>query len=579
MGSGSPPPVRGRSADDIFRDLIEGFDAFNYVVRMDNPDDVRIYVNSVTEAALELHRAEIRISQATLHGYTHPEDRDWVMKRIDGAPALDGFEMEYRLLPPNGYVKWIQHTARMTPAEGRRPALWFGYVCDVTKDRLDYDALRRSERKYRVLVEKLPAIIYVCSNELEPQALYVSPEIESLLGYTAEEWSRGPHWTSTLHPDDSRRVTELWEQAIATAKPFRAEYRHLHRTGRTVWVRDSGIPILDDQGGVTFWQGVVQDIGDRKRAEEDLRRSESRYRALVELVPAVVYEMGPDDERRTLYMSPRVQDILGYTRQEWLDQPDIWIELLHPDDREIELAAHDELTLTKQPWHREYRLIASDGRVVWIRDQGQLIRDAHGAETWHGVMLDITAEKRAEEALLQAKDELEFRVLARTAELEEANEMMSLQIGERRRVETELRKTEERFRLLVEQVPAVVYISDVHAQIDTAASKAYVSPQIEALLGYAPAEWTGRAMWRERIHPDDRERIFQIVDETERTGLGYTEEYRYLAKDGRVVWVIDQVRLLERDAEGKPSLLQGVLLDITPRREAEAKATEIQKRP
>ncbi len=576
MASGWIPPKRDRTGDDIFCELIEGLDAFNYVVRMNRPDDARIYVNSVTEQELGLDRGDLQISRTTLHRYIHPEDLDRVTKCIAEAEAVGGFEMEYRLLPPNGYVKWIRHTARVTPAEGHRPALWFGYVCDVTRDRLDYEALRRSERKYRNLVEQLPAIIYVDSNDEQTTGLYVSPEVVSLIGYTPEEWVSEGFWDSTLHPDDRERVLEQWAQSVATTIPFHAEYRYIHKAGHSVWVRDTATPMRDAEGNIMFWQGIIQDIGDRKRAEEDLRHSEARYRALVELVPAVVYEMGPDDERRTLYVSPHVQQILGYSRREWLDQPDIWIELLHPDDREIELAAHDELTKTKQPWHREYRLIASDGRVVWVRDQGQLVRDPRGVETWHGVMLDITAEKRAEEALRQGKDELELRVLARTAELEEANEMMSLEIGERRRVEAELRGAEERFRLLVEQLPAVVYVWDVGTPPDSPANKSYMSPQIEPMLGYTPAEWVSGTLWRERMHPHDRERIFRLADETARTGAPFSEEYRYLARDGHVVWVIDQVRVLEHDDQGKPRLLQGVWLDITARREAEAKVVEIQ---
>ena len=79
-----------------------------------------------------------------------------------------------------------------------------------------------------------------------------------------------------------------------------------------------------------YWQGLIQDLTDRKRAEDSFRASEARYRMLVEEVPAVVYEMDPDDERRTLFVSPQVEALFGYSREEWLDQPDIWTELLHP---------------------------------------------------------------------------------------------------------------------------------------------------------------------------------------------------------------------------------------------------------
>src|SRR5437870_4800222 len=179
---------------------------------------------------------------------------------------------------------------------------------------------------------------------------------------------------------------------------------------------------------------------------ELLQQSESRYRALVENVPAIVYEMLPDDDRRTFYISPRVEEFLGYSREEWLEQPDIWMELLHPDDREVELAAHDKHNQTREPWRREYRLIASDGRAVWVRDQAVLVTDEQGEPVrWQGVMLDITERRELEGELHRANDELEFRVIARTTELAEANEMMTLEIGERRRVEQELREAEERY--------------------------------------------------------------------------------------------------------------------------------------
>ena len=112
-------------------------------------------------------------------------------------------------------------------------------------------------------------------------------------------------------------------------------------------------------------------------------------------------------------------------------------------------------------------MIAADGRVVWVRDQAVLLRDLDGRPlTWQGVMVDITAQKQAEEGLRTSNDDLEFRVLARTAQLEEANELMTLEIGERRRVERELRSAEERFRNLVEDLPAVVYRRQVAASDD-----------------------------------------------------------------------------------------------------------------
>jgi PAS domain S-box-containing protein len=323
---------------------------------------------------------------------------------------------------------------------------------------------------------------------------------------------------------------------------------------------------------------VILDITDRRHAQEIARHSEARYQALIEGIPAVVYEMDPDDERRTLYVSPHVEQVLGYSREEWLEQPDIWMELLHPDDREIQLAAHDLHNETGEPWTREYRLIANDGHVVWVSDLATLMRDGEGQpRTWQGVMLDITAQKEAEEALQLANDELEFRVVARTSQLADANEMMTLEIGERKRAEEQLRQAEERYRLLVERLPAVLYIWDTSER--SAQSDHYTSPMIEELTGFTRAEWLSSPdFWMERVHPHDRERVLSGVLRSEATGEPFDGEYRILAKDGHVVWVYDRATLLARDDRGRPRMFQGFLVDITARKAAEADARAAEER-
>jgi PAS domain S-box-containing protein len=305
---------------------------------------------------------------------------------------------------------------------------------------------------------------------------------------------------------------------------------------------------------------------------------EARYRALVENLPAVIYQVAPDDDRRTMYVSPHVETALGYSRDEWLGQPDIWMELLHPDDREQTLAAHDLHNETGWPWSREYRLIASDGRVVWFRDVATLVRDDGGRpQHWLGVQLDITELKGVEDELRAARDELELRVAERTAELEEANALMALEIGERRRAEADLRTAEHRYRLLAEQIPAVTYIWDANHP-DGAPVQYYTSPRIEQLLGYTVDEWHASAdFWMSRLHPDDRNAVIAAYLRSESTGEPFALEFRYLHKDGRIVWVADQALLMSRE-DGVPRLFQGVMIDVTARKEAERAAADSELR-
>jgi PAS domain S-box-containing protein len=429
---------------------------------------------------------------------------------------------------------------------------------------------RASEALYRSLLEQVPAVVYVDSNELEPASLYVSPQCEALLGRRPEEFLNDPSlWRRSIHPDDRERVLREWTAAVVRQERFECEYRWVAADGTVLWVRDGSLLVRDEGGRPLFWQGLLHDITASKGVEKALRGSEARYRFLVENIPAVVYMVAPDDDRRTLYVSPQVERTLGYTLKEWLDQPDMWMELLHPDDREPTLAEHDRHNETGEPWSREYRLIASDGRAVWFRDVANLVRAERGLPPhWLGVQLDVTELKIVEEQLRAARDDLERRVHERTAALEEANELMSLEIAERRRAEQELRDTEHRYRMLAEHIPAVTYIWPTDPD-----SAGYTSPRIEQLLGYTVDEWHRTPdFWESRLHPDDRTSVIAATMRSESTGEPYSMEFRYLHKDGHIVWVLDEAVLLTRDAGGRPQLFQGVMIDITARKEAETTA-------
>ena len=428
-----------------------------------------------------------------------------------------------------------------------------------------------SEALYRALVEQVPAVVYIDSDGQRPDSLYVSPQAERVFGYPPSAYTADPElWRDNTHPEDRPLVGEAWGRARANGEGFECEYRVRHRDGRWLWVRDGAVPVRGADDRIRAWQGVLHDVTAQKEAERALRGAEEKYRALVENMPAVVYLVAPDDDRRTLYVSPQVERALGYAREEWLDQPDIWMELLHPDDREQTLAAHDAANETGRPWSREYRLIASDGRAVWFRDVATLVRDREGrALHWQGVQLDITELKGAEEELRRTRDDLELRVLLRTHELEEANEMMALEIAERRRAEEDLRAAERKYRMLAEQIPAVTYVWEIAQQADQIV---YTSPQIERLLGYTAEEWGTTDLWTSRLHPDDRTRVLAATLRSQTTGESFSVEARYLAKDGHIVWVLDEAVLLERDREGRPKTFHGVLLDITARKEAEASA-------
>lgn len=426
------------------------------------------------------------------------------------------------------------------------------------------------------LVEQIPAVVYVLTFDEPPQVLYISPRCDEILGFLPDECEADPTvGFRHIHPDDAEPTYSRWRELMEAGSSFSGEYRYLHPDGRNRWLIDRARPVAGDDGRTKLVYGFIEDITARRHAEQELTGSETRYRALIENIPAVIYEMGPEDERRTIYVSPHVEKILGYTRAEWLDQPDIWTELLHPDDREIELAAHDLHNETGEPWLRRYRLIADDGRIVWVRDHAVLVRSGEDdPPRWHGVLLDVTAQKEAEDQLQQANDELEFRVATRTTALADANELMGIEIAERRRAQDDASLAEERLRVLVEHLPAVVYTWNLGDDPETE----YTSPQIQDMLGYTPEEWSDTDLWVERLHPHDRERVLASVKQCREAGKPLNIEYRYLDKEGRVVWVLDRGTLTRRDGAGRPGVFQGVMLPISARKAAEAKASQAETR-
>ncbi|MDP9330696.1 MAG: PAS domain-containing protein [Actinomycetota bacterium] len=143
-------------------------------------------------------------------------------------------------------------------------------------------------------------------------------------------------------------------------------------------------------------QKVAGRLGAALARAEDL---EAMYRSLVESLPAITYTEAVDDHR-VLSVSPQVKIMLGYTQEEWFSNPLLCEELLHPEDRDRVVEACNIANRNREPYRAEYRMIAKDGRIVWVRDEATLVYGSKGQPLcWQGVMLDITAERQAQEAL------------------------------------------------------------------------------------------------------------------------------------------------------------------------------------
>lgn len=139
------------------------------------------------------------------------------------------------------------------------------------------EALREVERRYRSLVEAIPAIAYITERDGQGAWTYVSPQVERILGYPPLEWTNRL-WLQLMDPEDRPRVKEQEERSWETGEPFRSEYRLVTRDRGVVWVRDEGVVVPDARGRPAFLQGVMYDITERKEAEEALQEAYERER-------------------------------------------------------------------------------------------------------------------------------------------------------------------------------------------------------------------------------------------------------------------------------------------------------------
>jgi diguanylate cyclase (GGDEF)-like protein/PAS domain S-box-containing protein len=254
----------------------------------------------------------------------------------------------------------------------------------------------------RTMVEQLPAILYIDALGGPSTGIFISSQVEQVLGFSVEEWLGDPElWANQLHPDDRAETLALALAGEKAGKPFSSEYRMIAKDGRTVWIHEECVCIRSETTGLPqYWQGVMVDITDRKEAETRLREAETHFQTLVEHIPAMLYIDPPDDADKSLYVSPQIEEILGVSAKEYIDNPSFWHDHLHPEDRERAEAEFTQFLETGEPESTNYRLIRPDGKVVWVHDRASIIRDDEGTATAiQGAMFDVTEQREAEQQL------------------------------------------------------------------------------------------------------------------------------------------------------------------------------------
>ncbi len=267
-------------------------------------------------------------------------------------------------------------------------------------------SLRESEARFRGAFDASSIGMALFSRE--GRFLQVNPALCRMIGYTAEELLARTFQDIT-HPDDVDIDRDLVRQLLANEiNTYQIEKDYIGKRGIRITGRLTVSVVRDAGAEPLYFVAQLQDITPFKASGAALREAEARYRSLVEQIPAAVYLDDATGLGRPLYVSPRIEAMLGYTPEEWIGSPQLWTERVHPDDRSRILNAVADANALGTSLNLEYRFLARDGRVVWVNDEVSLVYDDEGnRRCWQGMMVDITDRKLAEEELRAAKEAAE----------------------------------------------------------------------------------------------------------------------------------------------------------------------------
>jgi PAS domain S-box-containing protein len=327
----------------------------------------------------------------------HPEDRAGFLKVIESASAgATQFEHTYRLLQPDGSVKHVHALAhRLQDASGNRE--FVGAATDVTSIKRAEAELRTSEA-YLAEAQRLSQTGSWAWNP-DDDITYWSEECYRVLSFDPQDGlPRFDDFFQRLHPEDQPGFRELIQTAIREKTEWEADYRIVHPDGPVRDIHVVGHPVLSTSGHLVEFVGTVIDVTERKRAEEELRRSEAELRQILDLAPQLVGVFGTDLER--LYANRMALDYFGVRLDEWRQTSRG--SQTHPDDSDRVKACWDRALASGSAYEVELRLRKHDGSYRWFLarynpvhdDKGQIMR-------WYVASTDIEDRKRAEEKLQQ----------------------------------------------------------------------------------------------------------------------------------------------------------------------------------
>ena len=359
-----------------------------------------IYWSAETYSIFEHDRA-VKPTLEMMLRQIHPNDRDLVRQTLDRAcEARADFDLEHRLLMPDGSIKHLHVLARaLTTSSGSLE--FVGAVMDVTAAKQAEEALRASERSFRLIVDSIPGL--TCTMTAEGEVELVNQRILDYTGKTLEELR---NWAPLIHPDDRSLVITQWGRSVQTGEPYDTQHRIRRADGVYRWFQVRGQPLRNKEGRIVRWYVLFTDIEERRQVEEKLRRSEADLLEAQRLSHSGNWKH--DVASGTLTISPEVYRMFGLSPyEEDFAKASFWADRIHPEDRKRVHELIKTSEIDKTDYQVDYRVVLPNGMIRHQHTVGHPILNESGdLVEFVGTTMDVTEQWQARAALQEAFEEI-----------------------------------------------------------------------------------------------------------------------------------------------------------------------------